>query len=715
MLADARHALGERAHAEFFTVQVEACTMPATRLADLRADLARSRLVTADAAAAHGCLLIASGTSPLAPPTPLVVSEGDRYRRISERYAPMLADRPQALCGCHLHVGVDSRGQALALAGHMGPWLPVIAALAANSPYLDGRDTGYASRRAVENTRWPTTGPAPLPDEAGYERTVSDLVRRGVLLDRRMRYWYARPSEHVPTLEIRVAGSNAELDTVVLLAALVRGLAATFLPRIDAGFPPPHPDEPRLRHAYDTAARYGLSEPTPAAAEPGWAGRSRLGRLLASPQRPRPHTATWPGVRMPSPVCWPKAPVPTGSGARTGSAAGVWPASWTTSPRPRPPSAAEPSEPPVAPRSPGPPGHRRTAPRRHAVRTVTAASPTPWCPRRGPTNTSPTASTTAAGHGRPTHVNAATDCTPTTRRAQRPGSAMGAVGMPGRQVLLVRRAIHLRNDTSLHRVKDALADFHGVTLTSFETQTPPPPDAPAPAPARCTPLALVVVHEFTLTTGMLFIVVTAARWMAGPGTPLTGLLPTLTSRLLVMGLLVGVIVTAVLGPSMRHETAGHLNPAVSIGLWMLHVFPGKAVLPFVVAQLAGSVAGVALADLVWGDAAAKVGYAALAPARGWGSGAVFALEASAMAVIMLIVAFFGTRPPLLRFLPPVIGACVTAVIVFLGPLSGGGGNPARQLGPAVFSGSTGHLWAYLLAPVAGASSAAALAPLMRRR
>ncbi|MFD7631038.1 aquaporin [Streptomyces sp. NPDC059851] len=258
-----------------------------------------------------------------------------------------------------------------------------------------------------------------------------------------------------------------------------------------------------------------------------------------------------------------------------------------------------------------------------------------------------------------------------------------------------------------------------MTLTSFETQTPPTPDASATASASAAakrpPLALVAAYEFALTTGMLFVVVTTARWMAGPGSPFTALLPTLTSQLLVMGLLVGAIVTAVLGPSMRHETAGHLNPAVTIGLWMLRVFPGQAVLPFVVAQLAGSVAGVALADLAWGDAAEKVAYAALAPARGWGSGAVFAVEAAAMAVIMLIVAYCGTRPPLLRFLPPVIGACVTAVIVFLGPLSGGGANPARQLGPAVSSGSTGHLWAYLLAPVAGAAVAAALAPLMRRR
>lgn len=222
-------------------------------------------------------------------------------------------------------------------------------------------------------------------------------------------------------------------------------------------------------------------------------------------------------------------------------------------------------------------------------------------------------------------------------------------------------------------------------------------------------------YEFALTTATLFTVVSAVRWMAGPGSPFSDLLPTLRGQLIAMGLLVGAIVTAVLGPSMRRGTAGHLNPAVSIGLWLLRVFPGNAVVPFVVAQLAGSLCGVALARLVWGDAAAAVGDAALAPDDAWGVGSVFAVEAGAMAAIMLVVAFFGTRPPLLRYLPPVIGACVAAVIVFLGPLSGGGANPARQFGPALVSGTTGLLWVYLLAPVAGSLLAAGVAALARRR
>lgn len=163
------------------------------------------------------------------------------------------------VCGCHAHVGTLDREHALALAQHMRPWLPVLQALAGNSPYARRHDTGYDSWRAVEHARWPTVGPTPVLDEAGYLAHVERLVREGTLLDNRMVYWHARPSEHVPTLEIRVADTNADLDTVVLLAILVRGLATTLLPRVDAGVPPPLIPGPRLLRAHRLAASQGIT------------------------------------------------------------------------------------------------------------------------------------------------------------------------------------------------------------------------------------------------------------------------------------------------------------------------------------------------------------------------------------------------------------------------------------------------------------------------
>jgi glycerol uptake facilitator-like aquaporin len=73
-----------------------------------------------------------------------------------------------------------------------------------------------------------------------------------------------------------------------------------------------------------------------------------------------------------------------------------------------------------------------------------------------------------------------------------------------------------------------------------------------------------------------------------------------------------------------------------------------------------------------------------------------------MMLLILVVGYFLAHPGYLRVLPYVIGLSVGSVIVFLGPLSGGSINPARQLGPAALSGQTTDLWIYLIAPVLGA-------------
>ncbi|MFD9303999.1 glutamate--cysteine ligase [Streptomyces sp. NPDC060048] len=273
-------ALGPLVQAEFYTAQVEVCTSPTASPADLRAQLARLRAEVIRAAAAEDCLLVAAGTPVIPPERPLTVTPSERYRRMASRFASVLGDYDQVVCGCHVHIGVRSRAEALDLANRMRPWLPSLQAIAANSPFNRGTDSGYASWRAVEHARWPTVGPAPVLDEAAYERLADELVRSGAVLDRRMIYWYARPSEHVPTLEIRVADVNARIDTVVLLAVLVRGLAATLGSEAAEGGPTPAPRPARLREAHRRAAVHGLDgdglDPVSGASVPAWALVARL-------------------------------------------------------------------------------------------------------------------------------------------------------------------------------------------------------------------------------------------------------------------------------------------------------------------------------------------------------------------------------------------------------------------------------------------------------
>jgi glycerol uptake facilitator protein/aquaporin Z len=160
-----------------------------------------------------------------------------------------------------------------------------------------------------------------------------------------------------------------------------------------------------------------------------------------------------------------------------------------------------------------------------------------------------------------------------------------------------------------------------------------------------------------------------------------------------------------------------MNPAVTVGLWLMDVFPGRCVSPYVLAQLAGSVAGTGLARVLWGRAIslALVRYGAVRPAPTWQPESVFAAEAGSVALLILVVGFFLARPGHARLLPYVIGIFVGLVIVFLGPLSGGSINPARQLGPAGLSGRTSCLWIYLLAPIAGAVLGALAHRLLIRR
>ncbi|MFF8410046.1 carboxylate-amine ligase [Streptomyces omiyaensis] len=259
--------LGDLVQAEFFNAQIETCTRVTTDREDLRAQLSRLRGAVGSAALAAHCVPVASGTPVLPSEEPLTVTDTERYRLMARHFAPLVTredgvTRDDGLvCGCHVHVGTLDRARALALAQHMRPWLPVLQALAGNSPYAGRHDTGYQSWRAVEHARWPTVGPTPVLDEPQYLAHVARLVADGTLLDDRMVHWHARPSEHVPTLEIRVADTNADLDTVVLLAVLVRGLAATLLARVDASVPPPRVPARRLLHAHRLAAARGLTGP----------------------------------------------------------------------------------------------------------------------------------------------------------------------------------------------------------------------------------------------------------------------------------------------------------------------------------------------------------------------------------------------------------------------------------------------------------------------
>jgi glycerol uptake facilitator protein/aquaporin Z len=221
--------------------------------------------------------------------------------------------------------------------------------------------------------------------------------------------------------------------------------------------------------------------------------------------------------------------------------------------------------------------------------------------------------------------------------------------------------------------------------------------------------------ESALTTVVLFVAVTIVRWLRDPGSLLY--IADLKVALVVIGALSGTVLTGLILSPLGRRSGGHMNPAVTVALWGMRAFPGRRVLPYVLAQLAGSAAGTGLARLVWGPAVSlpSVAHAAIRPAPTWQPLSVFLAEAGSMMALIVLVGLFMNHARYTRFVPHVIGLSVALVIALLGPLSGGSINPARQFGPAAFSGQTTDLWIYLVAPVLGAALGALIHRLAVRR
>lgn len=208
--------------------QVESATETHTGVAELTDGLRALRDELAGEAAVRDLRLLPAGVPPLAADRTLAFTPNPRYQRMGGEFGAVA--RSALTCACHVHVGIPGRAEGLAVSNRLRPWLPVLLALTANSPFHGGGDTGYASWRHVMWGRWPSAGPPPhFESEDHYESLVDALRRTGAILDRGMVYWDVRLSEHQPTVEVRVSDVAATVEEAALLAVLVRALAAQAL------------------------------------------------------------------------------------------------------------------------------------------------------------------------------------------------------------------------------------------------------------------------------------------------------------------------------------------------------------------------------------------------------------------------------------------------------------------------------------------------------
>ncbi|MCB5183297.1 carboxylate-amine ligase [Streptomyces antimicrobicus] len=247
---------------ELLQAQVEVATPVCGDLVEVVGHLRRLRHAVSTAAESFGCRLAACGAAPVRTASPVPVTESSRYLSLRAQAPQLVAE--QLINGMHVHVGVPDRATGVEVLGRIRVWLPTLLAMAANSPYWDGRDTGFASWRTMIFGRWPVSGPPPRFESLDdHEQRVKALLNSGVIGDTRQIYWQARVSDHYPTVEIRCPDVQLRTDEAALVAGVARALVATALRETEAGLPLPV-CPPELLKATDWhAARHGLGGSLP--------------------------------------------------------------------------------------------------------------------------------------------------------------------------------------------------------------------------------------------------------------------------------------------------------------------------------------------------------------------------------------------------------------------------------------------------------------------
>jgi carboxylate-amine ligase len=219
------HLDGKRLKAELFAAVVELNTGICASVAEAVEELGELRQEAKRRAGAAGLVLAAAGTWPTAISEEQPITDDEGYLRFLE-YAGSSARR-QYCSGLHVHVGMESPAACMALLEAVLPWLPLVLAVSANSPFREGRETGLASARAETLALLPRSGAPPVfGSYTDWEAFAERLVALGLADEYTRIWWDIRPHPRYGTLEIRMPDQPTRLEATGAVAGLVHALVS---------------------------------------------------------------------------------------------------------------------------------------------------------------------------------------------------------------------------------------------------------------------------------------------------------------------------------------------------------------------------------------------------------------------------------------------------------------------------------------------------------
>ena len=199
-----------------------------------------------------GAAAIGAGLHPAAAFGDVVHVDAERYAAIVAMLRGLITRTPTA--ALHVHVGMPDPATVILAYNGLRRHLPLLQALAANSPFWYGLDSGFASARAQMFRAYPRSEiPRAFRGWDDYARTVEAIVAGAEIEDYSFLWWDVRPHPKLGTVEVRAMDAQSDLRSVGALAALVHGLALH-----EVSSPRPAEDAGVLMESSFRAARDGL-------------------------------------------------------------------------------------------------------------------------------------------------------------------------------------------------------------------------------------------------------------------------------------------------------------------------------------------------------------------------------------------------------------------------------------------------------------------------